>query len=772
MDFERTVERFEKHNERQIGSFGYASGPEGRAIIKQYIDPVIGFIAQVREECPPPRKRPQMSLTPELWRAMEGVPDDVMAWAVFRGALNAIWTRKPDPSAALKARITIGWEIWRQSRAVAIHRADKKVAAKISKAVVRKGNIQAREIEERKQLRKHSIDFPRWGPELLALAGNWGYDCLLRALPEVFPETSDGVPAIDADVVDEAAAFVRELMLAHPAYSPSLEPPPPWVDFKDAYGTPFVRNAREETAIRLAMASGQMQAHVAAANYLQSVAWMINEPVLDFVKELAKCPDGRKLLKKVKRKGGWAVFALDMGMATSLIGRRFWIPQNIDFRGRLNPLPHFSYARPDHIRGLFKFAHGEVIGEDGIRWLKIAAANAFNENKLITRSPVSKRLAWTAENLDGILDVARDPMARLLWLRLAADPVQFVAIAKELKNALDVGPDYVTTLPIGFDASCSGAQHYSLLARDAHGARLTNLAPVQPETVECIYEAVRKRIAVQIAKDDVAAIEAAATGRWMECGFDYADGRYASWWNERGHIDRSLLKILVMTYFYGSEEGGLRLSIYDELFDRDFAVEEIPKGAVNYLIHAMQKAIQAELKGGAPVIMRYLRDIADTLGEEGKAAEWISPTGLPVVNLYRRALTKVPQLWLGDKTPRYTTAIAYGEFNEKKAKNAIAPNLVHTLDAAHLVQVANACAKLGVGLVCVHDSFAVLAPHATRLHEILREELVRLYETSDLLTQVREKAARALGTDENLSPVPPPGDLDRKKVLSASYAFS
>jgi hypothetical protein len=49
MDFERTVERFEKHNERQIGSFGYASGPEGRAIIKQYIDPVIGFIAQVRD---------------------------------------------------------------------------------------------------------------------------------------------------------------------------------------------------------------------------------------------------------------------------------------------------------------------------------------------------------------------------------------------------------------------------------------------------------------------------------------------------------------------------------------------------------------------------------------------------------------------------------------------------------------------------------------------------------------------------------------------------
>jgi DNA-directed RNA polymerase len=590
-------------------------------------------------------------------------------------------------------------------------------------------------------------------------------------LPEVFPEAADGVPAIDAGVVDDAEGLVRELLLAHPVFSPSLKPPTPWADFDDAHGTPFVRNARDEKAIRLAMASGQMKPCVDAVNYAQSIAWMINEPVLEFVKALAKRPDGRKLLKKVKRKGDWTVFDIDMDMATSLVGRPFWVRQNIDTRGRLNPLSHFSYQRADHIRGLFKFARGEHIGEDGIRWLKIAAANAFNNNKTITRSPFPERLAWTENNLDAIRDVALDPMARLQWLRLASDPIQFVALAIELTNALDEGADYFATVPIGFDASCNGAQHYSLLARDLNGARLTNLVPNDEGRVECIYDAVRLRIAVQIACDDVMAIRGSAAGKWMDCVFDFPAGRHASWWNDAGHVDRAMLKMLVMTYFYGSKEGGQRLNIYEELFDRGLDPKAIPKNAVTYLIEAVERAINAELKGGAPVIMKYLREIARLLGKKGKAAEWTSPSGLLVLNLYQKALTKTPRYWLGDKVHRYTTAYGFGDFNKDKAVNAIAPNLIHTLDAAHLTGVANALAKMGIALATVHDSYAVLPSQAERLRDTLLAEMRRLYETRDLLTQVRENAARVLGSDTELPPVPFLGDLQLKQVIGP-YAFA
>jgi hypothetical protein len=551
IDLDRTKARFNKNNERRITNFGYAASPEGQDIIKRHIVPLVEFIAKVRKECPPPRKRPQRSLTQELWRAMDGVPNDVMAWAVFAGTLNAIWTREPDASAALKARLAIGWEIWRECRGVAIRKADKQLASEIAKAAVRKGSMQAREAQERRRLRTHGVDFPRWGPDLLVLAGNWGYDCLRQALPNIFPETSDGIPAIDADAVDDAEAFVREvLMFRSPVYSPSSEPPPPWTDFEDADGTCFVRKSRDEATIRDAMASGQMQPHVDAVNHLQATAWMINEPVLDFIKEVAKRRAGRKLLKKVKKKTGWAVFKLDMAMATSLVGHPFWIRHNIDFRGRCYPLPHFNYSRADHIRGLFKFARGEPIGRDGILWLKFAAAAAYNGSRV----PYFRRFWWTDDNLGRIVAAAENPMGHREWIGQAADPIQFLAIAIELKNANN-NPDFITTLPIGFDASCSGAQHYSLLARDPAGAKLTNLVPSTEDNVECLYESVRHHISRQIATAAVA-------------GLEYDAMR---WWREHiDQLDRPLFKGVLIPYFYGSEEGGLRLAIYDELFDREF----------------------------------------------------------------------------------------------------------------------------------------------------------------------------------------------------------
>ena len=171
--------------------------------------------------------------------------------------------------------------------------------------------------------------------------------------------------------------------------------------------------------------------------------------------------------------------------------------------------------------------------------------------------------------------------------------------------------------------------------------------------------------------------------------------------------------------------------------------------------------------------MEWLRAVAKALGEKGIAIEWTSPTGLPITNLYRKALNKTPQLWLGDKVKRYKTAIGYGEFDKRKAINAIAPNLIHSFDAALVVGATNTCASEGIPLTTVHDTFATLASQATRLREILQDELVGLYktrETNELLTKIREDALRmAPSLDNELQPVPVQGDLDLEQVRLARY---
>ena len=55
--------------------------------------------------------------------------------------------------------------------------------------------------------------------------------------------------------------------------------------------------------------------------------------------------------------------AWDLIVATAeAMPERFYVPLNIDFRGRIYPIPHFNFTRDDRVRGLFLFADGKPIG--------------------------------------------------------------------------------------------------------------------------------------------------------------------------------------------------------------------------------------------------------------------------------------------------------------------------------------------------------------------------------------------------------------------------
>jgi DNA-directed RNA polymerase, mitochondrial len=186
-----------------------------------------------------------------------------------------------------------------------------------------------------------------------------------------------------------------------------------------------------------------------------------------------------------------------------------------------------TWSRGDHIRGLFKFAQEYPIGERGIWWLKVAIANCYDEDKLIRRLPFEERVAWTERNLDNIRAIAANPWAGLVWredgksysvigrrsistvqhpwLSKAADPIRFVAHAIELAAALafERPDDFKTSLPIALDASNSGAQHYSMLARDRKGAELTNLLAnnARQDLYEEVLDIVRRRLKIASGDD-------------------------------------------------------------------------------------------------------------------------------------------------------------------------------------------------------------------------------------------------------------------------------
>ena len=108
-------------------------------------------------------------------------------------------------------------------------------------------------------------------------------------------------------------------------------------------------------------------------------------------------------------------------------GRRFYVPLNIDFRGRVYPIPHFNFTRDDRVRGLFLFADGKPIGEEGLLWLKAhVAARADgvtwsdHTGPRLSELDFKKRIAWTDANSELLLKIGKavldgDDPAKWAW---------------------------------------------------------------------------------------------------------------------------------------------------------------------------------------------------------------------------------------------------------------------------------------------------------------------------------------------------------------------
>lgn len=88
------------------------------------------------------------------------------------------------------------------------------------------------------------------------------------------------------------------------------------------------------------------------------------------------------------------------------------MPHNLDFRGRAYPIPpHLSHIGDDLSRALLKFAEGKELGERGLRWLKIHAANLFGYDK----ANFEERVTWVDEHFDQIKECATNPL-EVCWL--------------------------------------------------------------------------------------------------------------------------------------------------------------------------------------------------------------------------------------------------------------------------------------------------------------------------------------------------------------------
>lgn len=561
-----------------------------------------------------------------------------------------------------------------------------------------------------------------------------------------------------------------------PVYRPMVSKPNSvltgsYLDPKLASTVSMVKTTNRDHRKLIQAAAAGGAKFVEAADSIQSVPLRINEWALGVIEKAYKAglavgsvppstlPSEGRLRSQIRSQQ--ACFLTDLHEAREFAHyEEVYLPATLDFRGRVYAKPHLNHQRADYVKALWMFTEGKPLDTAGVAFLKIHLANCGDFDK-VSKASFEDRLKWVATNLEKLLATAADPFADLWWTK-ADSPFCFLAACRELEAYYADPEGYVCHLPVSIDGSCSGLQHYSAMLRDAEGAEYVNLVPSQAPAD--VYKEVAN-IVNELVRSDT-------------------DNEYAQEWLAH-KIDRKVTKRATMTLCYGSKQYGWREQLMED-FMREYEKEvklgqrtehpfKEPNKASGYMAKkldvALRKTVKAAVEG-----MDWLQETASLLASENKPVIWTTPIGFPVVNGYYEPILKQVDIKIKGKRKRQQLLLGYTDkLKRTKQRSTIAPNFVHSFDAAHLMMVALEAKKHGIdSFLLIHDSFGCLPSDMALFSFIVKEQFVKLYENCDPFQAIHENALIALSEkgQSKLEVPPAKGTLDIQEVLDSQYAFA
>ena len=643
--------------------------------------------------------------------------------------------------------------------------------------------------------------------------GNWGVEAMIRAgIIEVSRSNARRGTVLSVQLAPEVLEFLTEykrddLQSVLDTGSMFMRcPPDPWTDIRDGgfisgrrkHRAPLMslyQKGRRSERARLAkeFTAEKMPLVFQAANYLQSVPFQVHQPTLeamlrvwrtgggalgvpervfrdrptfplpeDFVKADAS-PKALEAFTNWKRevvqwydeRKAWASRVREMSRFLSLtrdldgeLNSPVWFPVFLDTRGRVYYRGTPNPQGTDLAKSCLHFHEKRPLGRRGLYWLRVHIANSFGFDK----ERLDKRAQWTIDNwtlIERALEAPEDHPD--VWGTDA--PWCMFSAAWELREALRSGnpEQYRTGLPVHMDATCSGLQHFSAMLRDPAGGKYVNLWDADGVG----------------PKQDIYARVASTAQMFMRSDLESDDPEVqamAKLWLDVG-ISRTCAKKPVMTYLYGATVAGT----VDWLYLKSGVTKEMCEAAGLSLNTTLAYAAKKLFYGigqtvpSAADAMRWLQGIVQQ-APEGKRLEWRVPTGFLVVHDYQDSLDK--RIDVKSSCTKQLTVRMFGDSTDKhRMKNAISPNFVHALDAAHLQMTAVGMQAAGLQMVGIHDSFGTHPSDVDSMHRIIREAFVQLYQDADLLSNFL--------WDVGLPGEPPRiGTLDLAKVLDSEYFFS
>lgn len=431
-----------------------------------------------------------------------------------------------------------------------------------------------------------------------------------------------------------------------------------------------------------------------------------------------------------------------------------------DFRGRIYPIQqHLHPQGTGYMKALLEFKEGcKITTDEDLFWFKVHGANCYGFDK----EEYDVRVQRIEEKVEEILAIAKSPMEHTAYWKDADEPFLYLAWCFEYADFITNPDSFLSHIPIGLDATCSGIQIYSGLLLDGDGASAVN---VTGTTRKDIYKMVATTVNGYLEKGDYNKIISYCTSDKER--HEISSTPIA---NEfKGKVTRKLTKRNTMTQPYSVTKNGMYKQLLDELNDMEdtnckFWTEDNWKVA-KFLTDLNDRAI-VEVVKGARIGQNFLKEVTADLVKGGRYISYRTPiVGFPVI----QKINKFKEQQIRTEIGMLSIYQSTDEIHQIKMVNGIAPNFIHSLDATLLVITMRKLYELGCNSFhFIHDQYGVPINQVVNLNKCVREAYYDLFSKDPLkmwLSQVYKGYPKS--SDEIMI-----NTLNLKDVLNSKYIFS
>jgi DNA-directed RNA polymerase len=671
----------------------------------------------------------------------------------------------------------------------------------------------------RQSARKVETQFEDWTDRKRALVGLKLVDLFIEStgLARVHVTTHKGQTKKTVEPTEETIAWIEEehrrCAYLWPLYLPTVIPPKPWTS--PTSGGYWSDRVRRLTLVKTGnqkyldgLSKIEMPGVYSALNSIQNTRWSINKRVLQVMEEMydrslsfGAIPEPQStplpakpfwLTPEMKfedmteeqkveftrwkqethstheenaRSTCKRLNFIRMVWVANLMRDReaIYFPHQLDFRGRVYPVA--LYLQPqgnDSCRGLLEFADEVAIGnEEGVKWLASHGAGCWGVDKV----SFADRSAWVKANEKHILASAEDPISNRFW-STAEKPWQALAFCFEWQGYVREGLAYKSRLPCQMDGTCNGLQNFSALLLDPVGASAVNLTPGEKpsDIYQRVADVVLKKVQHDAVHHEEEDVQKLAQG-WLTY-----DGKW-----------RSVAKRPVMTLAYGAKRFGFRDQVFVDIVKPwkqarsnscPFPFEQDGFAAASYMGGLIWDAV-GEVVVAAKQAMDWLQECSRAVSKSGEPMVWKTPVGFVAAQSYTLSDTLRLELTFGGVNIKVNLDKPTKKLDSRKQASGISPNVIHSMDASHLMMTVNAAAEEGISAFSlIHDSFGCHAGYAGTLARCLREQFLRMYTEFDVIGDLCADFVDAAGEGADLPAPPPKGKLDLSQVISSQYFFA